>query len=36
MISQGEKGSTDVETGVQITDGQQNLMESRLPDKVVG
>lgn len=35
MTSSGEKGPTDIETGVQITDGQQNGMESRLPDHEV-
>lgn len=35
MTSPGEKGPTDVETGVQPTDGQQNVMESRLPDHEV-
>lgn len=36
MASQGEKGPTDVETGAQITDDQQQVMESRLPDQEVG
>ncbi|GFP57141.1 efflux pump vrtL [Trichoderma asperellum] len=35
MIFQGEKRATDVETGAQVTDGQQNLTEPRLPGEEV-
>lgn len=36
MTSPGEKGPSDVETGAQIADGQDNVTESRLPDHEVG
>lgn len=36
MTSPVEKGSKDVETGVQIADGQQNVIESQFPDQAVG
>lgn len=35
MIFQGEQRATDIETGAQITDGQQNLTEPRLPGEEV-
>lgn len=36
MISQEQKGVTDIETSVQDTDGQRNVTESQLPDQEVG